>query len=179
MVLEPTWPGDQIVAGCRVSGATDHMGRDLHLQNQAPTAAGSVRGKYFGGGPLGRVCIDTLSSVSFSLWTFDIDAPPINALWLGDEGGQDAYAQPGRRLAPRWWRRVRPAARRCLKYEPAIPAGHDSVITSSVRCPVLVHGNAYPTMELRQSSQTTPDCCPMVRVTQFGVNADLVPRRVR
>ena len=87
----------------------------------------------FGDGPLGRICIDTLSSVSYSFWTFDIDAPPFAALWLGDEGGQDASAQPGRRLAPRWWRRVRPAARRCLKYEPAIPAGHDSVITSSVR----------------------------------------------
>ena len=47
MVPEPSRPGDQTVAGCSVSGATDHMGRDLHLQNQAPTAAGSVRGKYF------------------------------------------------------------------------------------------------------------------------------------
>ena len=55
------------------------------------------------------------------------------------------------------------------------PPGHDSVFMSSVRCPVLVHGDAYPTMDLRLSSQTTPDCCPMERVTQFGVNADLVP----
>ena len=48
MVPEPSRPGDQTVAGCSVSGATDHMGRNLHLQNQAPTAAGSatVRGKY-------------------------------------------------------------------------------------------------------------------------------------
>ena len=48
----------------------------------------------FGGGPLGRVCIDTLSSVRYSFRTFDIDAPPIAALWLGDEGGQDASVQP-------------------------------------------------------------------------------------
>ena len=33
---------DQSVADCCVSWAADHMGRDLHLQNQAPTAAGSV-----------------------------------------------------------------------------------------------------------------------------------------
>ena len=46
------------------------------------------------GGPLGRGCIDTLSSVSYSFRTFDIDAPPIAALWLGDEGGQDAFVQP-------------------------------------------------------------------------------------
>ena len=74
MVREPSRPGDQTVAGCSVSGATDHMGRDLHLQNQAPTAAGSVRGKYFGDGPLDRVYIDTLSSVSYLFGTFDIDA---------------------------------------------------------------------------------------------------------
>ena len=57
----------------------------------------------------------------------------------------------------------------------AWPGSYCFVISSSVRCPVLVHGNAYPSMELRQSSQTTPDCCAMGRVTQFGVNADLVP----
>ena len=54
------------------------------------------------------------------------------------------------------------------------PPGRGSVFTSGVRCPVLVHGNAYPTVELRKSLQTTPDCCPMGRVTQFGVNTDLV-----
>ena len=30
----------------------------------------------------------------YSFWTFDIDAPPIAALWLGGEGGQDASVQP-------------------------------------------------------------------------------------
>ena len=41
-----------------------------------------------------RVCIDILSSVSYSFRTFDIDAPPIAAMWLGGEGGQDASMQP-------------------------------------------------------------------------------------
>ena len=47
-----------------------------------------------------------------------------------------------------------------------------SLLHIHVEC--QMSGNAYPTMELRQSSQTTPDCCPMGRVTQFRVNADLV-----
>ena len=35
-----------------------------------------------------------MSSVSYSFRTFDIDAPPIAALWLGGEGVQDASVQP-------------------------------------------------------------------------------------
>ena len=158
-----------------MSWATDHMGRDLHLQNRAPTAAGSVRSKYFGDEPIGRVYIDTLSSVSCSFWSSDIDAQPLAALWSGKRGGVERLRAA--RSTPRS-EMVAPSPT-CRKAMPevraALPAGHDPVITSSVRCPVLVHGNAYPTMELRQSSQTTPDCCPMGRVTQFGVNADLVP----
>ena len=158
-----------------MSWATDHMGRDLHLQNRAPTAAGSVRSKYFGDEPIGRVYIDTLSSVSCSFWSSDIDAQPLAALWSGKRGGVERLRAA--RSTPRS-EMVAPSPT-CHKAMPevraALPAGHDPVITSSVRCPVLVHGNAYPTMELRQSSQTNPDCCPMGRVTQFGVNADLVP----
>ena len=34
-----------------------------------------------------RPRFDTLSSVSYSFWTFDIDAPLLAARWLGDERG--------------------------------------------------------------------------------------------
>ena len=50
------------------------------------TRFGPTSEERFGGGPLSRVCMDMLSSVSYSFLTFDIDAPPIAALWLGDEG---------------------------------------------------------------------------------------------
>ena len=56
----------------------------------------------FGDEPLGRVYIDTLSSVSCSFWTSDIDAHPLAALWSGKRGGVKRLRSARRRLAPRW-----------------------------------------------------------------------------
>ena len=57
---------------------------------------------------------------------------------------------------------------------PLLPCGRANEEGSKASAQLGDYGTS---MELRQSSQTTPDCCPMGRVTQFGVNADLVPLR--
>ena len=56
----------------------------------------------FGDEPLGRVYIDTLSSVSYSFWTSDIDAPLLATVWSGNEEGVKRLRAARRRLAPRW-----------------------------------------------------------------------------
>ena len=80
------WPA-AACPGQRTSWAEISISKTKHLLPQALSGA-------FGDGPLDRVYIDTLSSVSYSFGTFDIDALQNAALWLGGEEGQYAFVQP-------------------------------------------------------------------------------------